>query len=208
MRRVVLLALLLGGLARASLGGDAAEEPATAAPADTAVATFAGGCFWCLEAPFDALEGVLSTTSGYTGGHVDAPSYEQVSSGTTGHVEAVRVHYDPEQVDYARLLEVFWRNVDPLDAGGQFCDRGAQYRSAVFVHDATQRRLAADSRRALEGRLDGPVATEILEAGPFHPAEAYHQDYYRANPIRYRFYRSRCGRDARLEAVWGDEAGP
>jgi peptide-methionine (S)-S-oxide reductase len=211
-KRAALLALLIVGATWAALGGDAPEEPATPpqepAPG-TAVAIFAGGCFWCMEAPFDAVDGVLSTTSGYTGGHVKNPTYEQVSSGTTGHMESVRVVYDPEKVGYEHLLQVFWHNVDPLDAGGQFCDRGSQYRSAIFVSDATQRRLAEASLRELEasGRFDRPIATEIREAGPFYPAEAYHQDYYQRNPIRYRFYRSRCGRDARLKELWGDEAG-
>ena len=168
-----------------------------------AVAIFAGGCFWCMEPPFDALDGVLSTTSGYTGGSVPDPSYEQVSEGGTGHVEAVRVVFDPERVSYAQLLEVFWHNVDPLDDGGQFCDRGPTYRSEIFVADAEQRRLAEESRREVGERLGRPVVTQIRDAGPFYPAEEYHQDYYRKNPIRYRFYRSRCGRDARLEALWG-----
>jgi peptide-methionine (S)-S-oxide reductase len=162
-----------------------------------------------MEGPFDALDGVVSTTSGYVGGHVDDPSYEQVSSGGTGHAEAVRIVYDPEKVDYPKLLDVFWHNVDPLDAGGQFCDRGSQYRSAVFVHDAEQRRLAQASKAELaaSGKLDGPIATEIVDASEFFPAEDYHQDYYRKNPIRYRFYRTGCGRDARLEKLWGDAAG-
>jgi len=190
-------------------GGDAGPGDVPTPPAGSAVAIFAGGCFWCMEGPFDALPGVLSTTSGYTGGRVEQPSYEQVSSGATGHAEAVQVVYDPERIDYAQLLQVFWRNVDPLDDGGQFCDRGSQYRSAIFVRDASQRRLAEASRHELEasGRLTGPIATEILEAGPFYPAESHHQDYYQKNPLRYRFYRTGCGRDRRLEEVWGDEAG-
>jgi peptide-methionine (S)-S-oxide reductase len=169
------------------------------------VATFAGGCFWCMEPPFDALEGVVSTTSGYTGGRTERPSYAQVGAGGTGHLEAVRVVFDPSKVSYERLLEVFWHNVDPLDAGGQFCDRGETYRTAVFVHDAGQRRLAEASKAALEAedRRRGVIVTQIRDAGPFWPAEDYHQDYYRKNPARYRFYRWNCGRDARLREVWG-----
>jgi peptide-methionine (S)-S-oxide reductase len=174
-------------------------------PEKTQVAIFAGGCFWCMEPPFDALDGVLSTTSGYTGGRVANPSYEQVSEGGTGHREAVRIEYDPAKLSYPELLEIFWRNVDPLDAGGQFCDRGSQYASAIFALDAEQRRQAEASKRALEqpGRLGKRVATEILEAGAFYPAEEYHQDYAQKNPLRYRYYRYGCGRDARLKALWG-----
>jgi peptide-methionine (S)-S-oxide reductase len=193
------LALLASGAGHAEQGAPPAGAPA----AGNATAVFAGGCFWCMEGPFDELPGVLSTTSGYTGGTVADPSYEQVSAGGTGHVEAVQVVYDPERVGYAQLLEVFWRNVDPLDGEGQFCDRGAPYRSAIFARDAEQRRLAEESKRAIAARLDAPLATPIRDAAPFYPAEEYHQDYYRKNPIRYRFYRSRCGRDARLEELWG-----
>jgi peptide-methionine (S)-S-oxide reductase len=181
----------------------AVAAPESAPPAGQAAAVFAGGCFWCMEGPFDALDGVISTTSGYTGGGVPDPSYEQVSGGTTGHVEAVRVVYDPKRVDYAKLLDVFWHNVDPFDAGGQFCDRGAQYRSVLFVGDAMEQKLAEESKQRLAERFGRRVATEIQRAGPFYPAEEYHQDYARKNPFRYRFYRGRCGRDARLEAVWG-----
>ena len=197
-RAVLLLALVALGAGPA--GAD--EKPALP---KTAFTVFAGGCFWCMEPPFDALDGVLATTSGYTGGRVENPSYQQVSEGGTGHREAVRVEYDPARVSYPKLLDVFWHNVDPLDGGGQFCDRGPQYASAIFAADAEQRRLAEASKRALEQskRFDQPIATEILDAGPFYPAEDYHQDYARENPLRYRYYRSRCGRDARLEAVWG-----
>ncbi|MBG0775281.1 MAG: peptide-methionine (S)-S-oxide reductase MsrA [Desulfovibrionaceae bacterium] len=175
----------------------------------TALATFAGGCFWCMESPFDNVPGVLETTPGYTGGHTENPTYEQVSAGATGHAESVQVTYDPRVTDYATLLDVYWRNVDPVDAAGQFCDRGNQYRTAIFYHDAEQRRLAEESRARLEasGRLPGHVATQIVPAGPFYPAEAYHQDYYRRNPLRYAFYRYGCGRDARLKEIWGEEAG-
>lgn len=177
------------------------------APAGSASAIFAGGCFWCMEAPFDALDGVLSTTSGYTGGTVADPTYEQVSAGHTGHVEAVRVVYDPKRIDYEQLLAVFWRNVDPLDDSGQFCDRGTPYRSALFVDGADQRRSAEASKRAAGERLGQPLATQIRDAGPFYAAEPYHQDYYQKNPLRYRLYRSGCGRDARLETLWGEAAG-
>jgi len=198
---IVALALLASATCRAEQAA-----PATPAPA-TASAVFAGGCFWCMEPPFDALDGVVSTTSGFTGGSVANPSYEQVSAGGTGHVEAVQVVYDPKRIGYEKLLEVYWRNVDALDDGGQFCDRGESYRSAIFVHDAEERRLAEESKRAIGERLGRPVATQIRDAAPFYPAEEYHQDYYRKNPIRYRFYRGRCGRDARLKELWGEAAG-
>lgn len=169
-------------------------------------ATFAGGCFWCMEKPFDTLPGVVSTTSGYTGGQTERPSYRQVSSGKTGHAESVQVVYDPAQVSYETLLDVFWHNVDPLDGGGQFCDRGAQYRSSIFFHDEQQRKLAERSKQALEQSGIQPVATEIVAATEFYPAEDYHQNYYQTNPLKYRFYRFTCGRDQRLTAVWGDGA--
>ncbi len=172
-----------------------------------AVATFAGGCFWCMEPPYDALDGVKSTVSGFTGGDVKDPSYEQVVRGGTGHAEVVQVTYDPEVVSYERLLEVYWRNVDPFDAGGQFCDRGASYRAQIFWHTAAQREAALESRAALDERFDKDIVVDITEAGDFWAAEDYHQDYYEKNPVRYRFYRWNCGRDQRLEEVWGTEAG-
>ena len=186
----------------------AQQESSTLSVDGQAVATFAGGCFWCMEPPFDKLDGVLATTSGYTGGRKVDPTYEEVSAGGTSHFEAVQVTYDPAKVSYDRLLEVFWRNVDPLDAGGQFCDRGEQYRTAIFVHDDEQRRLAEQSKQALveSNRLGGPIVTEIVAAGPFYPAEEYHQDYYEKNPLRYKFYRWNCGRDQRLAQVWGEQA--
>jgi peptide-methionine (S)-S-oxide reductase len=161
-----------------------------------------------MEPPFDKLDGVLATTSGYTGGSKVDPTYEEVSAGGTGHFEAVQITYDPAKVSYDRLLEVFWRNVDPLDAGGQFCDRGEQYRTAIFVHDEEQRRLAEQSKQAQveSKRLEGPIVTEIVATGPFYPAEEYHQDYYEKNPLRYKFYRWNCGRDQRLAQVWGEQA--
>jgi peptide-methionine (S)-S-oxide reductase len=187
-------------------GAFAQTRPDTATPvAERAVAIFAGGCFWCMEPPFDKLEGVTATISGYIGGTAANPTYEQVTSGRSGHYEAVRIEYDPARVSYQRLLEVFWRNVDPVDATGQFCDKGPQYLSAIFVLDDTQRALAEASKAALErtGKLSGPIVTRILPAATFYPAEAYHQDYYLKNPLRYAFYRRGCGRDARLERLWG-----
>jgi len=172
-------------------------------------ATFAGGCFWCMEGPFDRLDGVVSTTSGYTGGGKKRPTYEEVSAGGTGHAESVRVVYDPAQVGYERLLEVFWHNIDPLARERQFCDTGNQYRAAIFYHDEPQRRAAEASKSALEasGKLKGPIVTQIVAAGEFWPAEEYHQDYYKKNPIRYKYYRGGCGRDARLKEIWGADAG-
>lgn len=170
-----------------------------------AKATLAGGCFWCMEPAFDAVPGVVATTVGYTGGHTKSPTYQEVSSGSTGHAEAIEVTYDPAKVDYRQLLDVFWHNVDPTDGDGQFCDRGDQYRSAIFYHDDEQRRLAEQSKKELEDgkRLPGPIVTQIVPAKEFYPAEPYHQDYYRKNPLRYRYYRSGCGRDHRLAEVWG-----
>jgi peptide-methionine (S)-S-oxide reductase len=175
------------------------------ARAGEASAVFAGGCFWCMEPPFDKLDGVISTTSGYTGGELPNPTYEQVSAGGTGHYEAVKVVYDDSKVSYGALLNVFWRNIDPFDGGGQFCDRGSQYESAIFVENDRQRRLAEASKRKLQKRNDdSPVQTKIRQASAFYPAEEYHQDYYSKNPLRYRFYRFTCGRDSRLSEVWGD----
>jgi peptide-methionine (S)-S-oxide reductase len=173
---------------------------------DLAIATFAGGCFWCMEKPFDELPGVIATTSGYTGGSVENPSYYQVSAGGTGHVESVQIIYDPSQIRYETLLEVFWKNVDPVDNQGQFCDKGSQYRSAIFAHNEQQQSLATASKQAI-GNLNQfqntAIATEILPAQPFYPAEDYHQDYYLKHPVRYQFYRNGCGRDQRLTELWG-----
>lgn len=182
-----------------------AQPAAKQAPARTEVAIFAGGCFWCMEPPFDRLPGVKSTTSGYIGGRTPRPTYEQVSAGRTGHAEAVLVRYDPARVSYQKLLDVFWRNIDPLAVDRQFCDIGDQYRSAIFTTGAEQRRLAEASKRKLEasGRFRQPIATQIVPASKFYPAEDYHQDYYRRNPVRYKFYRYNCGRDQRLEQLWG-----
>jgi peptide-methionine (S)-S-oxide reductase len=169
------------------------------------MATFAGGCFWCMEPPFDKLDGVISTTSGYTGGQTQIPSYEEVSSGVTGHAESVQVVFDPAKISYSQLLEVFWRNIDPLTPDAQFCDHGSQYRTTIFYHSEEQKRLAEASKKALEqsGRFTTPIVTEIVSAGEFYKAEEYHQDYYQKNPIRYKFYRYQCGRDQRLEQLWG-----
>ena len=187
---------------------DAARMGASAA-ASLDTATFAGGCFWCMEPPFDALPGVVSTTSGYMGGALRDPTYEQVSAGGTGHAEVVQIVFDPARVTYATLLEVFWRNIDPLTANRQFCDGGSQYRAAIFHHDADQAQAARESKAALErsGRFREPIVTEVVDAATFYPAEAYHQDYYRKNPLRYKYYRGRCGRDARLQQLWGKSRG-
>ncbi len=192
---------LIIGLLACAVGG----SPLMAGEA--AVATFAGGCFWCVEHAFDEVDGVLTTTSGYTGGHVPNPSYRQVSAGGTGHAEAVRITYDPQRIDYAGLLEVFWHNIDPTTPNRQFCDHGDQYRTAIFYHDETQRRQAFASRDALlEAHPElGRIVTEIVPAGPFYPAEEYHQDYHHKNPLRYRFYRFNCGRDQRLDELWATE---
>jgi peptide-methionine (S)-S-oxide reductase len=168
-------------------------------------ATFGGGCFWCVEADFDKVEGVLSTTSGYTGGKSVNPTYNQVSAGGTGHVEVVEIIYDPAKVSYEKLLDVFWRNIDPLAKDRQFCDSGDQYRSAIFAHNAEQRRLAEASKKKVAQRFEAPIQTEIADAGAFYKAEEYHQDYYLKNASKYKFYRWNCGRDARLKQLWGGE---
>jgi peptide-methionine (S)-S-oxide reductase len=200
----LLLCVLILGWAWLGRGSSVAEKPA-AGGAHLAKATFAGGCFWCMEPPFDRLAGVVSTTSGYTGGDKVDPSYEVVSAGGTGHAESVEVLYDPAKVSYERLLDVFWHNVDPTVRDRQFCDTGHQYRTAIFYHDDTQKRLAEQSKAALEKSkpFKEPIVTEIVPAGRFYPAEEYHQDYYKKNPVRYRFYRYNCGRDRRLEQLWG-----
>jgi len=179
---------------------------AYAARAEQATATFAGGCFWCMEGPFESLPGVASVTSGYTGGTKANPTYEEVSAGGTGHAESVEIVYDPSQVSYEKLLDVFWHNIDPTVADRQFCDAGTQYRSAIFVHDAAQRKAAEASLAAVQKQLGVPVKTQIVDAGPFYAAEDYHQDYYKKNPVRYRYYRWGCGRDARLTEIWGKDA--
>jgi peptide-methionine (S)-S-oxide reductase len=205
LRSFVAAALAL--VASLAAGGEPGKQPATTAT--LAIATFAGGCFWCMEPPFDKLPGVVSTTSGYIGGHKANPKYQEVSAGNTGHAEAVQVAYDPQKVSYEKLLDVFWHNIDPTVKDRQFCDVGSQYRSAIFYRDAQQKRLAEASKAALEKSkpFKEPIATEIVMATTFYPAEDYHQDYYIKNPIRYKFYRNGCGRDARLQQLWGKAAG-
>ena len=204
------LAAAAAGLAFAAASAQTpTPPPKSLAGPRVAVATFAGGCFWCMEPPFDRLDGVISTISGYTGGTVPSPTYEQVSAGRTGHTEAVQVTYDPSKVTYEKLLDVFWHNIDPTVKDRQFCDIGSHYRSGIFVHDAEQRRLAEASKATLDRNkpFKGAIVTEIVNAGAFYPAEEYHQDYYVKNPIRYRYYRTGCGRDARLKELWGERAG-
>jgi peptide-methionine (S)-S-oxide reductase len=172
-------------------------------------ATFAGGCFWCMEAPFDTLPGVVSVTVGYAGGTVENPTYEQVSAGRTGHAEAVQIVFDPSKTGYGKLLGIFWRNVDPTVKDRQFCDVGSQYRTAIFYHSEEQRLLAEQSKEELAKTkpFPEPIVTGIAPAGEFYPAEEYHQHYYKKNPIRYKYYRTSCGRDRRLKQLWGDAAG-
>jgi len=201
----------IAACAQAGTGSGAADQPengATEASSGTQTAIFAGGCFWCMEHPFDQLDGVLKVTVGYTGGHTKNPTYEEVSSGDTGHAEAVEVVYDPSRISYQKLLDVFWHNVDPVAKGHQFCDWGDQYRAEIFYTTPEQKREAEASRARLQssGRFKDPITTRIVAAGPFYPAEAYHQEYYKKNPIRYRIYRTGCGRDRRLHQLWGDEA--
>jgi peptide-methionine (S)-S-oxide reductase len=219
---LIAVAATLAGIGALASGPSSSEPPkkeaapaSPAAPAPAkkeepklATATFAGGCFWCMEPPFDKTPGVISTTSGYTGGTKADPTYEEVSDGTTGHTEAVQIVYDPSKVTYAQLLEIFWHNVDPITPNAQFCDKGSQYRSAIFFHDAEQQRLAEESKRKIEAaaRFKAPIATQLVAASTFYPAEEYHQDYYQKNPVRYRYYRFGCGRDARLKELWGADA--
>ena len=198
--RPFLLLLALGLPACSDAAGSRDPAPPSG-QRETAI--FAGGCFWCTEADFEKVPGVIAAVSGYTGGRTANPSYEQVSAGGTGHYEAVRISYDPGRVSYAQLARRYFRTVDPLDAGGQFCDRGESYRTAIFVASPQQRAAAQAAKAEAQKALGKKVVTPILPAGRFYAAEGYHQDYYRKNPIRYRFYRARCGRDARLKQVWG-----
>jgi len=195
---LALSALPLFLTAISSLAGTALEK-----------ATFAGGCFWCMEHPFDQLPGVVSVTSGYTGGHKANPTYKEVSAGGTGHAESVQIIFDPSKISYEKLLEVYWHNIDPTTVDRQFCDSGRQYRSAIFYHNDEQKRLALQSKEQLEKTkpFTGAIVTEVVAASEFYPAEEYHQHYYKKNPIRYRFYRTTCGRDIRLKELWGDTAG-
>jgi peptide-methionine (S)-S-oxide reductase len=207
----VLATLLLPSAGRAAEPGaapSAAEGNKPAAGSGLKEATFAGGCFWCMQPPFEKLRGVVSTTVGYTGGTTKNPTYEQVSDGDTGHAESVQVVYDPSQISYPELLDVFWHNIDPTTPEAQFCDHGHQYRSAIFYHDETQRSEAEASKKRLEDshRLPGKIVTEIVPAGVFYPAEDYHQRYHEKNPVRYKVYRWNCGRDRRLKEIWGDAA--
>ena len=194
-----IVAVAFMGAASAVLAQSAAPE------GGRKTAIFAGGCFWCMEHPFDELDGVSSVTSGYSGGTKAKPTYEEVSSGTTGHAEAVQVVYDPAKVSYQKLVDVFWHNIDPLAVNAQFCDHGTQYRSAIFYQDDEQKRIAEASKEALakSGRFDKPIATQIVAATAFWPAEDYHQHYYRTHAVQYKFYRYNCGRDQRLEQLWG-----
>jgi len=211
--RVFALALVSGlavfGLRFGDVVFGVRAEPAPKPAPGSEVAIFAGGCFWCMEHPFDVIPGVVSVTSGYSGGTKANPTYEEVSSGTTGHAESVQVVFDPKRVSYQKLLYVYWRNVDPLTREGQFCDFGNQYRTAIFTTSDDQKRLAEASKVELEksGRFKRPIVTQIVAAGPFYAAEDYHQHFYKTNPVRYNLYRFNCGRDARLEELWGKEAG-
>ena len=211
IRKGSLITMLLSFIAATSVvaGNDTMKKTTETATGKFEEATFAGGCFWCMEAPFDKLPGVVSVTSGYTGGNMKHPTYEQVSAGGTGHAEAVQVVYDPTRIGYTKLLDVFWHNTDPTVVDRQFCDVGSQYRTGIFYHSEEQRLLALKSKEALEKSkpFKGPVVTEVTEAGEFYPAEEYHQHYYKKNPIRYRYYRNGCGRDQRLKELWGDAAG-
>lgn len=201
----VLLGMWL--VASAAWGKDGETAPPTPAKPGTEEAIFAGGCFWCMEPPFESLKGVLSVTSGYTGGKVPKPTYEQVSGGGTGHAEAVKIVFNPQELSYDKLLHIFWREIDPLTPDAQFCDRGSQYRSGVFYTNEAQKKAAETSKEELEksGRFKSKIVTEVTAATTFYPAEEYHQDYYKKNPIRYKFYRSGCGRDAALDKIWGKD---
>jgi len=203
-RPLLILAFVLASLGFAS----AAEMAKLPQPAPgQAVAIFAGGCFWCVESDFDHVPGVISTTSGYTGGKVANPTYEQVSAGGTGHAESVWVIYDPQKVSYAKLVDYFWHHIDPTVQDRQFCDYGHQYRTAIFARSDEEQKIAEDSRKQVEAQLKVPVYTEIDKAGAFYPAEEYHQDFYVKNPTKYKFYRWNCGRDQRLEQIWGAHKG-
>jgi len=206
LRVLLRLAAVLVALPIGAAFADA--SPASPGPG-LAYATFAGGCFWCMEAPFDKLPGVKSVTAGYTGGFKSNPTYEEVSSGTTGHAESVQIVYDPKVIGYQKLLDVYWHNIDPTVTDQQFCDHGNQYRTAIFVHDDEQLKLAQASKEQVEKTktFKEPVVTQIVKAGEFWPAEEYHQHYYKKNPVRYNYYRVGCGRDRRLEQLWGQAAG-
>jgi len=204
------IALAIVALGTAVFAAGPAPTPAPAAtegatPDGLAIATFASGCFWCTESDFDKVPGVVKTISGYMGGITAKPDYHSVSTGRTGHAEVLQVTYDPQRVTYEQLLDAYWHSTDILDGGGQFCDRGNQYRPAIFAHSDEQLRLATEGKEALDksGKFSAPVAVEIARAGPFTMAEDYHQDYYKKNPLQYKVYRYGCGRDARLQTLWG-----
>ena len=204
----LLAGLLFVACTPSSDATDAPAVPDSVLPASVAdTATFAGGCFWCMEPPYDKIDGVAATISGFSGGERENPTYRQVAGGMTEHTETVQVIYDSTKVDYERLLRIYWHNVDPFDGTGQFCDRGSQYRPAIFVHDARQRRLAEETKAAVAARFDESIAVEIQPLDAFYPAEEYHQNYYQKNPREYRTYRQGCRRDARLQEIWGDAAG-
>ena len=213
MRNMLIIAIallfILIGCQRASSAQQGEGNQMSKDESTFKVATFAGGCFWCTESDFEKVPGVEKVISGYTGGHKENPTYEEVSSGSTGHVEAIQVYYDPTKVTYTELLDYFWRHIDPTDSGGQFVDRGSQYRSVIFYHDEEQKKLAEKSKEDLSksGKFDKPIVTEILKFTKFYPAEEYHQDYYKKNPIRYRYYRFASGRDQFLKKEWGDDTG-
>lgn len=204
MRSLFLKPFLIAGLLLLPGGGAQAVEAHQSGARDYQSAILAGGCFWCVEADFEKLDGVIDAVSGYTGGHVANPTYEQVSSGRSGHVEAVRITFDPAQISYARILDYFWHNIDPTRNDGQFCDRGTQYRPVIFYLDENQKSAALASQRKIADSkpFPEPLKVELLAASKFWPAEAYHQDYAHKNPLRYRFYRYSCGRDARIESLW------
>ncbi|MFI5182952.1 MAG: peptide-methionine (S)-S-oxide reductase MsrA [Vicinamibacteria bacterium] len=211
LRRSLLPLIAVVGLAAASLAQGAQPKPEAGPRGGLAKATFAGGCFWCMVKPFVELPGVVQVVSGYSGGQKRNPTYEEVSAGITGHAESVQVIYDPAKVTYARLLDVYWHNIDPTSAEGQFCDRGHQYRSAIFVQDEAERRLAEESKVAQQAEVaktvNRPIVTEIVPFTEFWPAEEYHQYFYQKNPVRYESYRLGCGRDRRLQEIWGAKAG-
>ncbi|MFA5950527.1 MAG: peptide-methionine (S)-S-oxide reductase MsrA [Hyphomicrobium sp.] len=198
------LAAALGALALAAFVLPLAPRAADEASAKDGleVATFAAGCYWCVESDFDKVDGVVETTSGFTGGHTANPTYEEVGSGSTGHAESLLVKFDPKKVSYSQLLDHYWHHVDFLDGRGQFCDRGNQYRPAIFTHSPEQKKLAEESKAAIGRQFNKPIAVEIVDAQTFTPAEEYHQDYYNKNPLKYKFYRYSCGRDQRIAQIW------
>lgn len=206
---ILTIAFLTFGCNQTDTIAEPSPKPTISENANYKKAIFAGGCFWCMEKPFDVIPGVVDTTSGYTGGTKENPTYREVSGGGTGHAESVQVTYDPEKVKYETLLKTFWRNIDPLDPKGQFCDKGTQYRSGIFYTDDAQKQTAETSKTELEksGKLAKPIVTEITAASKFYPAEDYHQNYYKTNATKYKIYRFGCGRDQRLSQLWGDEAG-